>query len=233
MIASGTAISFITFDKLQSVENTWADKIDYTLSTPTKAVIFGTAIQVNFRSVSVEAFYSPRCPASICSSCAFALFPDPMGRTLTLNLCRIAPLLKGLRIGEVTTKIHETQDMIIDMRKHAKKSKVSRDIAEDKFDVPQDQETALVDGQDSWVFTRQISLPKSLRECLQTVDALGIRTKHNLLFNVKLINPDEHVSEVTICLLLRNRANDRSSYMLPCHSTYTYRLICCLTRTIV
>ncbi|KAI4186585.1 MAG: hypothetical protein LQ346_005656 [Caloplaca aetnensis] len=95
-----------------SVENTWADKIDYTLSTPTKAVIFGTAIQVNFR---------------------------------------IAPLLKGLRIGEVTTKIHETQDMIIDMRKHAKKSKVSRDIAEDKFDVPQDQETALVDGQDSWL----------------------------------------------------------------------------------
>ncbi len=158
-----------------------------------------------------------------------------MERTLTLKLCRIAPLLKGLKIGEVTTKIHETQDMIIDIRKHAKKSKVSRDIAEDKFVIPEDQETALVDGQDSWVFTRQISLPKSLRECLQTVDALGIRTKHNLLFNVKLINPDEHVSEVTICLLflLLLRANHRSSYMLPCLSTSTYRPIYCLTRTTV
>ncbi|KAL8924949.1 MAG: hypothetical protein Q9208_003832 [Pyrenodesmia sp. 3 TL-2023] len=141
-----------------SVENTWVDKIDYHLSTPTKAVIFGTAIQVDFR---------------------------------------IAPLLKGLRIGEVTTKIHERQDIMIDMRKHVKEWKVTRDIAEDKFDFPQDQETTLVDGQDSWVFTRQIHLPKSLRECLQTVDVLGIRTKHSLLFNVKLINPDEHVSEVT------------------------------------
>lgn len=117
---------------------------------------------------------------------------------LTLIWFRIAPLLKGLRIGEVTTKIHETQDIIIDIRKHVKESKITRDIAEDKFDFPQDQETTLVDGQDSWVFSRQIHLPKSLRECLQTVDALGIRTKHSLLFNVKLINPDEHVSEVTI-----------------------------------
>ncbi|KAL8759541.1 MAG: hypothetical protein Q9184_003587 [Pyrenodesmia sp. 2 TL-2023] len=146
-----------------SVENTWVNKIDYSLSTPTKAVIFGTAIQVNFR---------------------------------------IAPLLKGLRIGQVTTKIHETQDVTIDMRKHAKEWKVTRDIAEDKFDFPQDQKTTLVDGQDSWVFSRQICLPKSLRECLQTVDALGIRTKHSLLFNVKLINPDEHVSELHASLPL-------------------------------
>lgn len=146
-------------DVVQAVENTWVDKIDYTLSTPTKGVIFGTAVQVNFR---------------------------------------ITSLLKGLRIGEVTTKINETQDMIIDMRRYARKTKVTRDVAEDKFDFPQDQETVLVDGQDSWVISRQIPLPKSLRECLQTVDALGIKTKHNLLFNVKLINPDEHVSEVKI-----------------------------------
>lgn len=86
--------------------------------------------------------------------------------------------------------------MVIDMRRQARKTKVTRNVAEDIFDFPQDQETVLVDGQDSWVFTRQITLPKSLRDCLQTVDALGIKTKHNLIFNVKLINPDEHVSEV-------------------------------------
>lgn len=139
------------------MDNTWADKIDYTLSTPTKGVIFGTAVHVNFR---------------------------------------IASLLKGLKIGEVSLRISETQDLIMDVRKQTKKSRTTRSIAEDKFDFPQDQETVLVDGQDSWVFTRQINLPKSLRECLQTVDALGIRTKHSLLFNVKLINPDKHVSEV-------------------------------------
>ncbi|KAL9013340.1 MAG: hypothetical protein Q9173_001965 [Seirophora scorigena] len=146
-----------------AVDNTWADKIDYTLSTPTKGVIFGTAVQVNFR---------------------------------------IASLLKGLKIGEVSLRISETQDVIMDARKQTKKSRTTRNIAEDNFDFPQDQETVLVDGQDSWVFTRQINLPKSLRECLQTVDALGIRTKHSLLFNVKLINPDKHVSELHASLPL-------------------------------
>lgn len=35
----------------QSIENTWVDKIGYCISTPTKAVIFGTNIQVDFRLV--------------------------------------------------------------------------------------------------------------------------------------------------------------------------------------
>ncbi|KAI4181656.1 MAG: hypothetical protein L6R41_006500 [Letrouitia leprolyta] len=88
------------------------------------------------------------------------------------------------------------------MRRQAKKTKVTRTIAQDKFDFPQDQETVLIDGQDAWVFSRSITLPKSLRECLQTVDALGIKTKHNLIFNVKLINPDEHISELHASLPL-------------------------------
>ncbi|KAL9603832.1 MAG: hypothetical protein Q9219_000941 [cf. Caloplaca sp. 3 TL-2023] len=146
-----------------AVENTWTGKIDYTLSTPTKGVIFGTRVQVDFR---------------------------------------IASLLKGLKIGEISTKVNETQDIIADVKKHAKKTRVTRRIAEDRFDFPQDQEPVLIDGQDAWVFTRQITLPKSLRECLQTVDALGIRTKHSLVFNVKLINPDEHVSELHASLPL-------------------------------
>ncbi|KAL8834599.1 MAG: hypothetical protein Q9170_003675 [Blastenia crenularia] len=146
-----------------AVENTWANKIDYTLSTPTKGVIFGTTVKLNFR---------------------------------------IASLLKGLKIGEVSTKINETQDMVIDMKRQAKKTRVTRNVAEDKFNFPQHQETVLINGQDAWVFTRQINLPKSLRECLQTVDTLGIKTKHNLLFSVKLINPDEHVSELHASLPL-------------------------------
>ncbi|KAL8935212.1 MAG: hypothetical protein Q9211_004818, partial [Gyalolechia sp. 1 TL-2023] len=151
--------SILIAEHPQAVENTWVDKIDYTLSTPTKGVIFGTAVQVHFRIVS---------------------------------------LLKGLKIGEVSTKINETQDIIFDLRRQAKKIRSTRTVAEDRFHFPQDQETVLIDGQDAWVFTRQITLPKSLRECLQTVDALGIRAKHNLTFNVKLLNPDEHVSEVLL-----------------------------------
>jgi hypothetical protein len=35
------------------VENIWPNKIEYTIGTPSKAVIFGTSIQVNFRLVSL------------------------------------------------------------------------------------------------------------------------------------------------------------------------------------
>ena len=143
----------------KSVENTWVDKIDYTLSTPMKGVIFGTTVQVDFRIVS---------------------------------------LLKGLKIGEVSTKIKETQDMVIDIKRQAKKTKISREVAHDIFDFPHEQETEIVDGLDAWVFSRHLVLPKTLRQCLQTVDALGIKIRHNLNFNVKLINPDGHTSEVSI-----------------------------------
>jgi arrestin-related trafficking adapter 4/5/7 len=35
------------------VENIWPNKIEYTIGTPSKAIIFGTSIQVNFRLVSL------------------------------------------------------------------------------------------------------------------------------------------------------------------------------------
>lgn len=36
---------------VQSVENVWPNKIEYSISTPTKAVIFGTSIQVDFKLI--------------------------------------------------------------------------------------------------------------------------------------------------------------------------------------
>ncbi|KAL8799187.1 MAG: hypothetical protein Q9182_006087 [Xanthomendoza sp. 2 TL-2023] len=115
-------------------ENTWQDKIYYTLSTPTKGIILGTTVDVHFR---------------------------------------IASLLKGLKIGEVTTTLTETQDIWLDPRyRERKKGTINRLIAEDRFDFPQDQETVLVDGHDAWVFSRSLTLPKSLKQCLQTVDAM-------------------------------------------------------------
>ncbi|KAL8647696.1 MAG: hypothetical protein Q9226_006329 [Calogaya cf. arnoldii] len=146
------------------VDNTWPDKIDYTISTPTKGVIFGTTVDVNFR---------------------------------------IASLLKGLKIGQVRTTIIEKQDIWMDPKyPERKKGTIERSVAQDKYDFPQDQETELVDGHDAWVFSRRITLPKSLRQCLQTVDTLGFRMKHNLRFLVALINPEGHISELTAGLPL-------------------------------
>lgn len=43
--------SALELSHAMSVENVWANKIEYSISTPTKAVIFGTSIQVDFRLV--------------------------------------------------------------------------------------------------------------------------------------------------------------------------------------
>ncbi|KAL8908560.1 MAG: hypothetical protein Q9171_005395 [Xanthocarpia ochracea] len=146
------------------VDNTWLDKIDYTISSPTKGVIFGTMVEVNFR---------------------------------------ITPLLKGLKIGEVHTSLVETQCIWIDPKnQERKKGTITRLVAEDNFDFPQDQQTELIDGHDAWLFSRRLALPKSLRQCLQNVNTMGIRTRHNLNLVVKLINPDEHVSQLLASLPL-------------------------------
>ncbi|KAL9607766.1 MAG: hypothetical protein Q9167_007349 [Letrouitia subvulpina] len=95
-----------------SIENTWANKINYTICTPSKAVIFGTSVKLDFR---------------------------------------IAPLLKGLRISEVNSSISEAQDLIINQRRQAQKSRVVRKIAEDIWLFPEDIGTQLVNGQDAWL----------------------------------------------------------------------------------
>ncbi|KAL8872247.1 MAG: hypothetical protein Q9174_002094 [Haloplaca sp. 1 TL-2023] len=138
-----------------AIENIWEGKVNYTLSTPSKGVVFGTAILANFK---------------------------------------LASQLKGLTIGQVETRVCENQKTTFESKKGIKKPPVTRIVAEDQFEYPQDQATQCVDGQDSWIFSRSLSLPRSLKQCLQTVDALGIRVSHKLVFKVKLINPDGHVS---------------------------------------
>lgn len=143
------------------MENVWPDKIDYSLSTPTKAVIFGTNLQIDFRLI---------------------------------------PLLKGLKIGKITTEFNEKQEMTIKGPRIPHRSRqISRNIAKDEYRLPCDAEAEDIDGQEGFVFSRYMTMPQSLKQCLQTVDALGIKIRHSLSFNVQLHNPDGHVSEVSTC----------------------------------
>lgn len=147
-------------NRTQSVENVWPEKVDYSLSTPTKAVIFGTNVQVDFKLI---------------------------------------PLLKGLKFGKVTTELNEKQEMSIRTQRAPIKSRqTSRSIAKDEYRLPENAESEDIEGQEGYSFSRAISIPQSLRKCLQTVDALGIKVRHNLSFNVQMHNPDGHVSEVSV-----------------------------------
>lgn len=137
----------------------WPEKVDYSLSTPTKAVIFGTKIQVDFKLI---------------------------------------PLLKGLRFGKVTTELNEKQEVSVKVRNAPVKNRHNhRPIAKDEYRFPDDAESIDVEGQDGFIFSRAISIPQSLKSCLQTVDALGIKIRHSLSFKIQMHNPDGHISEVS------------------------------------
>lgn len=108
------------------------------------------------------------------------------------------PLLKGLKIGNVTSELVETQELTFGPSRQLRRFRVSRSVVKDTWKLPDDTETEEIDGQDGYVFHRQLQIPKSLRHCVQSVDTMGIKVGHALNFNVQLHNPDAHVSEVRI-----------------------------------
>lgn len=162
----------------QSVENIWPDKVDYILSTPTKAVIFGTSVQVDFKLV---------------------------------------PLLKGLKFGKIVTELTEKQEFTIHGRAPKRSRTVTRSIAKDEYRHPDDAETADIEGQEGFSFSRFMSIPQSLKKCMQTVDVMGIKIRHSLIFNVQMLNPDGHVSEVSTRqpILLIRLLKTHASFMPP------------------
>ncbi|KAL9110456.1 MAG: hypothetical protein Q9227_005000 [Pyrenula ochraceoflavens] len=146
-----------------SVDNIWPNKIEYSISTPTKAVAFGTSVKVNFRLVS---------------------------------------LLKGLRIGQITTQVLESHELMLDFEnRYSQIHKNQKVIAEDEYMVDDGSEPQILNEEaEGYEFARHIELPKSLRKCLQDTEARGIKIRHKLKFNVQLHNPDGHVSELRASL---------------------------------
>jgi arrestin-related trafficking adapter 4/5/7 len=148
---------------MQTVANIWPNKIEYSISTPSKAVIYGTSVQVEFRLVS---------------------------------------LLKGLKIGTITTQVVETQEFNLNPEAVAtflNHHKYTRVVADDEYTVPEDPEI-LDEEAEGYKFSRHLELPKSLTKCLQDAETRGIKIRHKLKFNVLLHNPDDHTSELRATL---------------------------------
>ena len=139
------------------MDNIWPEKLNYSISIPTKAVIFGTNINITFNLI---------------------------------------PLLKGLRIGNISTELFETTHLTAEYRISCREARRSRVIARDSWELSDDAETVDIEGQDGHSFIRTISVPKKLKDCVQSVEAKGIKVRHRLKFAIQLQNPDGHLSEV-------------------------------------
>lgn len=144
------------------MDNIWPNKIEYSISTPTKAVVFGTSIRVDFKLI---------------------------------------PLLKGLRIGQITSQLIESHDLTLnpeDPDSVRNTYKITRTILTDEHEVDEDNVEIIDEAAEGYQFTRYLDMPQTLTRCLQDTDTKGIKIRHKMKFRIQLHNPDGHVSEVSL-----------------------------------
>lgn len=157
------ASSALELSHAMSVENIWPNKIEYSISTPSKAIIFGSFLQVDFKLI---------------------------------------PLLKGLVIGNVCTQLKEEQEFQVDPEWgvtawNGGMTKEERIIVWDNYKLDPEQDMQIIEEvAEGFQFSRYLELPKSLTKCIQDCNVHGIKVRHKIKFNVQLLNPDGHISEL-------------------------------------
>ncbi|KAI9762454.1 MAG: hypothetical protein M4579_000430 [Chaenotheca gracillima] len=113
------------------------------------------------------------------------------GSSIRVDL-KLAPLAKGLTIGNIKVAIMETQQFRI--REH--KYKVKREVTSDIFHVDGEPQIIEETGQDGWEMPCVVNLPRRLANCLPNINAKGIEITHSAQITVDIHNEDGHVSEV-------------------------------------
>jgi hypothetical protein len=126
------------------------------------------------------------------------------GSSIPLEM-RFTPLLKGLELGDVTIKLVEVHDIVLQgLNGHAvKEHKKEREVTH--WTVPMSRGENwrdLIDdtGQEGWTMSTTLDLPRKLGKCVQDVNVEGIKVRHKLKLVVALKNPDGHISELRATL---------------------------------
>jgi len=106
----------------------------------------------------------------------------------------LVPLLKGLAITEISCRLVETQTLTVEraggglLREH----EFERTICEEKWRLPDGTETEDIDGQEGYRTSGYLTIPKSLKQCLQSVEEpeCGIKVVHRVDFSIELLRPN-------------------------------------------
>ncbi|RYP43335.1 hypothetical protein DL770_011727 [Monosporascus sp. CRB-9-2] len=125
------------------------------------------------------------------------------GSNIPLEM-RFTPLLKGLEMGLITVKLIEIQELSVSSHAAAPKShKRDRDVTTWTIEVNRDehwQDNIEETGQEGWLVTKDLPLPKRLTKCIQDCNVHGIKIRHKVKLTVALKNPDGHISELRATL---------------------------------
>lgn len=121
------------------------------------------------------------------------------GTSIALEM-RFTSLLKGLKIGPIRCQLIEIQEFSLSgLNFNEKYYKTQREVNHWTLELNEEEHYRDVineEGQDGFVLKKLLPIPKSLRRCLQDCETHGIKIRHKVKFNIALINPDGHVSEV-------------------------------------
>lgn len=113
---------------------------------------------------------------------------------------RFTSLLKGLKIGAIKCVLIENQEfsMAAFHNQNPRAYKHTRNIGSWEFHMSEDENynEELESGTDGWTLKEKLLLPKTLSKCMQDVEIMGIKIRHKVTFNIALLNPDGHTSEV-------------------------------------
>ena len=113
---------------------------------------------------------------------------------------RLTPLLKGLELGDITIKLMEMHDVLLqamggrEYRRERQVASWTRVMSREEHWHEMIEDT----GQEGWMMNTTLDLPKKLGQCIQDVNVLNVKVRHKLKIVVALKNPDGHVSEVRV-----------------------------------
>ena len=113
---------------------------------------------------------------------------------------KLIPLLKGLRIGQITSQLIETHDLTLnpeDADSARNTYKITRTILTDEHELDEENIEIIDEAAEGYLVARYLDMPHTLTRCLQDADTKGIKIRHKLKFRIQLHNPDGHISEVS------------------------------------
>ncbi|KAL2829453.1 hypothetical protein BDW59DRAFT_142113 [Aspergillus cavernicola] len=152
------------YDVAMTLDEVWAEKLLYRIHIPSKAVAFGTSLDVNYDFV---------------------------------------PLLQDLKIEYIESQLLEVREFAInedEVVSGRNSSTTTTILSSDRYIIDDNTAECTMKSIGGYQFSRTLHLPKTLGQCVQDTDALGITVKHKLQVNARMQNPDGHVSELRLTI---------------------------------
>jgi hypothetical protein len=141
-----------------------------------------------------------------------------VGTSITADFVLI-PLRKGVEITNIKIELLENRQLFCDYAGRRISHQTESQVAVKEGTMPPNSENRVPEGNEDadqlfdecHRFAMTLDLPKSLKNCRQSVDTENLRISHKLRLYVNLLNPEGHTSQ----LLVKNHVHLFISPNLP------------------